>query len=43
MQILRFLVRFLMEVMHLAIKDALQMKSLSFDALKQLQLWRGDN
>ena len=39
-QVLRLLERFEMEVLHLAIKDALQMRAVSFDAVKHLVLCR---
>ena len=39
-QVLRLLERFEMEVLHLAIKDALQMRAVSFDAVKHLALCR---
>ena len=39
-QVLRLLERFEMEVLHLAIKDALQMRAVSFDAIKHLVLCR---
>ena len=35
-QVLRLLERFDLEVLHLAIKDALQMRAVSFDAVKHL-------
>lgn len=39
-QVLRLLERFEMDVLHLAIKDALQMRAVSFDAIKHLLLCR---
>jgi len=39
-QVLRLLERFEVEVLHLAIKDALQMRAVSFDAVKHLVLCR---
>ena len=39
-QVLRLLERFELEVLHLAIKDALQMRAASFDAIKHLLLCR---
>ena len=39
-QVLRLLKRFELEVLHLAIKDALQMRAVSFDAIKHLLLCR---
>lgn len=39
-QVLRLLERFELEVLHLAIKDALQMRAVSFDAVKHLLLCR---
>ena len=39
-QVLRLLERFELEVLHLAIKDALQMRAVSFDAIKHLLLCR---
>ena len=39
-QVLRLLERFDLEVLHLAIKDALQMRAVSFDAVKHLLLCR---
>ena len=39
-QVLRLLERFEMELVHLAIKDALQMRAISFDAIKHLLLCR---
>nr|WP_162946905.1 IS21 family transposase [Ruegeria sp. EL01] len=39
-QVLRLLERFEMEVLHLAIKDTLQMRAISFDAVKHLALCR---
>ena len=39
-QVLRLLERFEMEALHLAIKDALQMRAVSFDAIKHLLLCR---
>ncbi|WP_432639450.1 IS21 family transposase [Albidovulum sp.] len=39
-QVLRLLERFELEVLHLAIKDALQMGAVSFDAIKHLLLCR---
>ncbi len=39
-QVLRRLERFELEVLHLAIKDALQMRAVSFDAIKHLLLCR---
>ena len=39
-QVLRLLERFEIEVLHLAIKDALQMRAVSFDAIKHLLLCR---
>ena len=40
MQVLRLLERFEKDVLHLAIKDALQMRAVSFDAIKHLLLCR---
>ena len=37
---LRLLEHFELEVLHLAVKDALQMRALSFDAIKHLLLCR---
>lgn len=39
-QVLRLLERFELEVLHLAVKDALQMRAVSFDAIKHLLLCR---
>jgi hypothetical protein len=39
-QVLRLLERFELEVLHLAIKDALRMRAVSFDAIKHLLLCR---
>lgn len=39
-QLLRLLERFELEVLHLAVKDALQMRAVSFDAIKHLLLCR---
>jgi len=39
-QVLRLLERFEINVLHLAIKDALQMRAVSFDAIKHLLLCR---
>ena len=39
-QVLRLLERFELEVLHLAVKDALQMRAVSFDAIKHLVLCR---
>jgi hypothetical protein len=39
-QVLRLLERFEKDVLHLAIKDALQMRAVSFDAIKHLLLCR---
>ena len=39
-QVLRLLERFELEILHLAIKDALQMRAVSFDAIKHLLLCR---
>jgi hypothetical protein len=39
-QVLRLLERFDLDVLHLAIKDALQMGAISFDAIKHLLLCR---
>ncbi|MDU8911988.1 IS21 family transposase [Aestuariicoccus sp. MJ-SS9] len=39
-QVLRLLERFEMEMLHLAVKDALQMRTVSFDAIKHLLLCR---
>lgn len=39
-QVLRLLEHFEMDVLHLAIKDALQMRAVSFDAIKHLVLCR---
>jgi len=41
-QILRLLERFELEVLHLAIKDALLMRAVSFDAIKHLLLCRAE-
>ena len=38
MQVLRLLERFEIEVLHLAIRDALRMGAISFDAIKHLLL-----
>ena len=39
-QVLGLLERFELEVLHLAVKDALQMRAVSFDAIKHLLLCR---